>query len=165
MADIKAAYGTSAAITNAVEGLASSSTWVAGWESAVLNNTTNLYLDYLIGGYITTGTSPTVGVIEIWAIGILEDSTWPDVFDGTTSAETVTSRDILFAHGKLVASMVNTTGSNVAYPFGPVSLASLFGGVVPKQVVFFTTHSTVAALNSTGTNQRLWATGVYATST
>ncbi len=164
MASLKTAYASSAEITNAIASLAASSSWVAGYESDVLDNTTNLYLDYLISGKITTGTSPTAGVIEVWAIGILDDTLWPDVFDGTTGAETVTSRDILFAFGKLVASISTNATSNVGYAFGPVSLASLFGGAVPKKVGFFTTHSTVAALNSTGSNHKLLQTGVYATS-
>lgn len=164
MANIKTAYASSAEITNAIASLASSASWVAGYESDVLDNTTNAYLDYLISGKITTGTTPTTGVIEVWAIGILDDTNYPDVFDGTTGAETVTSRDILYAHGKLVASIATNTTSDQAYPFGPVSLASLFGGLVPKKVVFFTTHSTVAALNATAGNHKLWQTGVYATS-
>lgn len=163
MASTKLAYAASAAITNAIQSLASSASLVAGYESDVLDNTANLYLDYLISGIVTTGTTPTAGTIEVWAIGILDDTTWPDIFDGTTSAETVTSRDILMACGKLVASIPTDTTSNRAYAFGPVSLAALFGGALPKKVVFFTVHSTVSALNSTAGNQKLLQTGVYAT--
>jgi hypothetical protein len=165
MASIKTTYASSGAITNAIESLGSSSTWVAGYESAPLDNTSNLYLDYLISGRITTGTSPSAGTIEVWAIGILDDTTYPDVFDGTTGAETVTSRDILYGFGKLVASLSTDTTSNRAYDFGPISLASLFGGQVPKKVVFFTTHNTGVNLNATGANQLLLQTGIYATST
>lgn len=164
MASIKTAYAAAAAITNAIASLATSSTLVAGYESDVLDNTTNLYLDYLISGKVTTGTSPSAGTIEIWAIGMQDDSTWPDVFDGTTSAETVTSRDILYACGRLVASITTDTTSNRGYPFGPVSLASLFGGSVPAKTVFFTTHNTGVNLNSTGGNHTLVQKGVYATS-
>ena len=165
MAVLKLTYASSAAITNAIESLGTSSSKVAGYESDVLDNTTNVYLDYLISGKITTGTTPTVNkTIEVWAIGILDDSTWPDVFDGTTSAETIV-RDALFAYGRLLTTIVVTATSDVGYSFGPVSLASLFGGVVPKKTVFFVTHDTAVNLNSTAGNQKLWATGVYATST
>jgi hypothetical protein len=164
MTSIKTEYGSSGAITNAIQSLGSSSSWVAGYESDVLDNTSNKYLDYLIAGRVTIGSSPAPGVVEIWAIGILDDSTWPDVFDGTTGAETVTSRDILFGFGKLVAAINTDTTSDRSYDFGPVSLASLFGGQVPKKTVFFTTHNTGVNLNSTGGNHKLFQTGVYATS-
>ena len=163
MANVKTAYASSATITNAIESLATSSSWTAGYESDVLDNTSNLYLDYLISGKITTGTSPSSGVIEVWAIGILDDSTYPDVFDGTTGAETITSREVLYGHGKLVAAITNSTNSDTSYYFGPVSLASLFGGQVPKKVVFFTVHNTGVNLNSTASNHKLYQTGVYAT--
>ena len=135
MATVNIAYGSSAAITNAIASLASDTNLLAGYESAILDNTSNKYTDYLVGGQVTTGTSPTAAkTIEVWAVGALDDTpTWPDVFDGTTSAETVTSRDILFGFAKLVASLTTDATSNRVYYFGPVSLAALFGGSVPKK--------------------------------
>jgi len=55
MANIKEAYAASAPLTLALESLAASSTIVAGRESTAVSNTTNLYLDYLVAGKITTG--------------------------------------------------------------------------------------------------------------
>jgi hypothetical protein len=165
MAQIRVGYGASAAISNSIASLASSSGLTAGYESGVLDNQSDLFLDYLIAGRITTGTSPTAGVIEVWAIGALDDTPiWPDVFDGTPGAETITNRDILGAFGRLVVAIPTVTTSDQGYWFGPVSLASLFGGSVPKRIVFFTTHNTGVNLNSTGSNHLLTATGVYATS-
>lgn len=163
MASDKLAYAASAAITNAIASLASSSTLVAGYESDVLDNSTNLYLDYAISGIVTTGTTPTAGSIEVWCIPELSDSTWPDVFDGTTSAETVTSRDILFACGYRIATIATSTTSNQAYPWTCQSLASACAGGLPRKCVFFTVHSTVAALNATGGNHVLTQRGLYTT--
>jgi hypothetical protein len=152
---IKAASATSTTVTIALASLASNSGLTTGVESDAVDNTTNLYLDYLIAGKITTGTSPTA---------ISDDTTWPDVFDGTGSAETVTSSDIKNSICKPVAVMTTDATSNRAYPFGPVSVANLFGSTLPSKFVVFVTHSTVAALNATGANHAIYLTGKYATS-
>ncbi len=63
-------------------------------------------MDYLISGKIRTGTSPTAGrSIEVWAVGSWDGTLWPDVFDGTESAETITSAEIKNSICRLVASM------------------------------------------------------------
>lgn len=166
MADIKANYPAASDATITLASLASDTNLLQGRESSEVVNTSNLYLDYLISGKITTGTTPTASrVIEIWAVGSWDGTNWPDVFDGTDSAETITSADIKNSVCRLVASMVVSATSNVTYPFGPVSLASLFGGVVPPKFSFFVTHSTVAALNATASNQQIRIQPYYETVT
>lgn len=166
MADIKIAYGSSAALTITLASLATSSTLVAGRESTAVSNTSALVLDYLIGGKITTGTSPSAGRIEIWLYGELDDTpTYPDVFDGTDSAETVTSADIKFACLYLVNSLVTSSSSDVTYWFAPTSVAQLFGGALPKSFGAFVTQNTTVNLNATGSNHAIWVTPVYATAT
>ena len=65
---------------------------------------------------------------------------------------------------KLAAVMqVDATTSNVAYYFGPLSVASLFGGVVPKKFTVLVTHNTAVNLNSTGGNHEIDITPVYQT--
>lgn len=159
--DIKQKYGASSALSLALGSLATSSTLVAGIESGTVDNTSTLATDYLLAGFIKTGTSPTASTfIEVWVIAALDDTpTWPDVFDGTTSAETVTSRDILRSCGRLATSMLvdNTTGR--VYPFAPVSIKSLFGEL-PKKFVVFVTHSTAVNLDSTDGNHVLSITPV-----
>lgn len=171
MASLKVAYASSAAATITLASLATSATLVTGRQSTVVSNTTNLYLDYLIGGKITTGTTPTVGVIEVWAFGSVEDTpTYTDGFGASDAAHTATTRDILLSSAAKLCTLINTTSSNVTYWFGPVSLAAAFGRLyggglfVPKNWGLFVTHSTVAALNSTAGNHALWHTGVYMTS-
>lgn len=154
------AYAGSTAFTLTVASLASSATLVAGRESAAVSNTTNLYVDSMISGKITTGTTPTAGTIEVWAYAALDDTpTYPDVFDGTDSAETVTSADIKYSALRLVASMKTDTTSDQAYPFAPVSLVSLFGQM-PTHYGIFVTHDTVAALNSTAGNHFVKHNGI-----
>lgn len=166
MADVKLATPASSALTITLASLGTSSALTAGRESNAVDNSSNLYEDYLLGGKVTTGTTPTAGVIEVWVVGQVEDTpTYPDVFDGTDSAETVTARDILFSHGKLAAVMDTGTTSDRTYWFGPISIASLFGGVVPDRFVVFVVHNTAVALNSTGSNHAIWVTPVYRTVT
>lgn len=164
MADRKIALGTSTALTNAIASLGSSATWVAGYESAVVDNTTNLYLDYTLEGKVTVGTTPTINTeIRIYVVASFDGTTWPDVFDGTTSAETVTSEGVRDGYAKLAAVLrVDATTSDRAYPFS-FSVASLYGGVCPAKFVLFTTHNTGVNLNATGGNQTCNYRGVYET--
>lgn len=164
MADVKQAFAASSALTITLAGLVTSATLVAGQESTAVDETTNLYLDELVAGKITTGTGPTAGTIEVWAYGQLEDTpTYPDVLDGTDSAETFTSVDIKRSALKLLASIPTDATANRTYYFGPVSIAAAFGGSLPKRWGVFVSHSTVANLHATGGNHAIWRTPVYLT--
>lgn len=166
MADYKIEYGASSAVTISPASLASSGTLVAGRESTAIDNTTNKYLDYLLAGNITTGTSPTVNTrIQVCVVGILDDSTWPSVFDGTDSAETIPSANIKNGICKIVADITVDATSDQAYPFGPVSVARAFDGTMPKKFVVFITQNTSVNLNSTPGNHAVYITPVYATIT
>lgn len=167
MANLKTAYGTSTALTNAIASLATSATWVAGYESDVVDNSSNLYLDYSFEGKVTVGTTPTANTeIRIYVVASFDGTTWPDVFDGTTSAETITgsSEGVRDGFCKLAAVLrVDSATSDRAYPFS-FTIASLFGGVCPAKFVLFTAHNTGANLNGTGGNHTCNYRGVYATS-
>lgn len=160
----KLAYAASADLTITLASLATSSTLVAGREATSISNTTNLYFDAIIGGRVTTGTTPTAGYIEVWAVCRINGTpTWPDVFDGTDSAETVTSRDILAGHGRLLAAIPTDTTSDRAYYFSGISLRNAFGEMPPEWTVFVT-HNTAVNLNATGGNHYVSYVGVYSTS-
>jgi hypothetical protein len=164
-ANILLAYAASAAYTFVLTSLASSSTLVAGRESTAVSNTSNLYLDYLVAGRVRAGTTVTAGTIELWAYANTDDTpTYPDVFDGTDSAETVTSADIKRACLKLLASVPNDATNARDYWVAPVSIAAAHGGLVPKFHGLFLTHSMVAALDGTAGNHVWSMTGAYMTS-
>jgi hypothetical protein len=164
MADIKQAYGTATDATITLASLASDTNLLAGRESAEVVNTSTLALDYLVSGKITSGTSPTASrQIEVWAIGSWDGTNWPDVFDGTESAETITSADIKASVCRLVAVMATSATSNVTYHFGPVSIASAFGGVCPPKFVLFVVHNTAVALNATAGNHQIRLLPCYET--
>lgn len=164
MADIKQAYGTASDATITLASLASDTNLLAGRESSAIDNTTTLGLDYLVSGKVTAGTSPTAArQIEVWAVGSWDGTTWPDVFDGTESAETITSSDIKNATCRLLSVMATGSTSNVTYHFGPVSVASAFGGVVPPKFVVFVVHNTGVNLNSTAGNHQIRLQPTYET--
>jgi hypothetical protein len=154
-------YDTRGTLTAAVASLASDTNLLAGIESAVLDNTTAGMTDYLLSGKVTTGTSPTASrQIEVWAVA-WDGSGWPDVFDGTTSSETITSADIKSIICRAVAIMPTNNTSDRAYHFTGVSLAQAFGGTLPSKVVLFVVHNTGVALNATAGNHEFSYVGVY----
>lgn len=142
--------------------LASSTTKVAGVESAAISNVADLFDDVLISGKITTGTTPTVNkTIDVWVYSQIDDTpTYPDVLDGTTSLETLTSENVRNAALVLIASIVVDATSNITYPMAPVSLAAAFGGRVPKRWGLFVVHDTVAALHATAGNHGFAGLGI-----
>ncbi len=162
MSDIKLQYVASSAVTISLASLATDTNLLAGRESSLIDNSSNKYLDYLLAGKITQGTTPTTGKeIRVYVVGLMNDSTWPDVFDGTDSDETVTSSGIRDSVCKLAAVMATDSTTDRANYFGPVSVAALFGGTLPAKFVVFVTHNTAVNLNSTGGNHVISITPVH----
>lgn len=164
-ANIKTAFAASAALTITLASLASDTNLLAGRQSTVIDNSSNLYVDYLLGvNKITSGTTPTAGVLEVWLFSSMDDTpNWPDTLGAADANVTLTSANIKNAGLKPFGSVVNSTSSNVAYPFSPACVGGLFGGPLRKWGVFVV-HSMVAALNATGGNHVLSQTGIYLTS-
>lgn len=164
-ADLKLAYAASSALTQTnLDGLASSSTWVAGWESDAIDNSSNKYLDFRINAQLKAESSGlSAGQINHYLVAELEDSSWPDVFDGTESAETVTDTEIRDSICKLAAvSATDTNASRVYYTMIP-SVASVMG-LVPRKFVNFIAQSTGSTLETTGDPNQVYVAGAYATS-
>jgi hypothetical protein len=165
MADNKIEYGASAAIAITLASLASDTSLLIGRQSDIVNNTVNKYLDYIVAGKITTGTTPTTArYLDVWLFGQVEDTPiYPDTLAGVDAARTLTSAEIKFNALANLASILVSATSNITYWIRPTSVASLFGGVVPKRWGVWVAHSSVAALHATGSNHAFWQTPVYAT--
>lgn len=152
MSIIKPKYAASASITfTSVASLASSSTLVAGAESAAIDNGTNLYDDVSIGVTIKMGTvAPTAAKsIEVWIVPALDDTpTFPGVFDGTDSAETVGSRNLLIGCGTLAKVFSTDATADQIYQ-GTFSVADVLG-YVPDQFVLFVVQDSGQALAAGG---------------
>ena len=163
MASVKLSYGASADQTvTALAGLAACATWVAGGESGAIDNTSNLYLDYRVTAKITVeSTGLSAGEIRLYLVAPLDDTTWPDAFDGTEGTETVTDTEIRDAICRLGAiTATDTTASRVYYLECP-SVAAVFNGNLPKKFVIFITQSTGTTLETTG--QQVTIVGAFST--
>jgi hypothetical protein len=163
--DLKIAYAASSNLTvTNLHSIATSATLIAGWESAVIDNTTNLYVDYLITAKIELGNSATAGEIRIYVVGTLDDTpTYPAPFDGTESTEDAGTTTLLASHAKLIASAATRAdpGTDDDYYLGPVSVAAAFGGICPAKFAIFITHSTGVNLAASG--NQVTIKGVYYT--
>ncbi len=164
MATVQMTYATRTAITISPASIASSSTFVAGVESTEIDNSTNRYIDAILQGKITVGTTPTINTqiqIYVWGSDQSLATSALDVLDGTDSAETLTSVGIRNGLLKLAAVLdVDATTSNRVYLMGATSVRNLFGGVMPKFWGLFITHNTGVNLNATGGNHEMYYTGV-----
>lgn len=160
--DIKLKYGTDAAFTQTnLDGIASSATWVAGWTSDAINNTSTLALDYLVSGQFQVESSGlSAGVINVYAYACMNDSpTYPDLFsagtegtEGTATLHDTEIRDTLV----WIASIVTDTTASRYYSFQPVSIAAAFGGVVPAYWAIFVAQSTGTTLETTGDPNQIY---------
>ena len=163
MPTIKTSYDTPGTITITLASLATSADRTAGRESTAISNATTLYTDVLVSGKITTGTSPTASrQIDIWVYAAHDTTpTYMDVLDGTDSAETFTSANVRNGAVRLLAVLRVDSTSDRTYWLAPTSVASLFGGVMPRTWGLFIAHDSAVNLNATGSNHELKYTGVY----
>lgn len=144
-------------LTLTLAGLATnaSGVFLAGQASTAVDNTTNLDIDHLLSGVIVVGSvAPTVSrSINIYAYAPISVAagvpTYPDSITGTNAAKTMTSANVMNSSIRaFVASITIDATASRAYSFTPVSIASLFGGVLPKFWGVFVAHDTAQALTS-----------------
>ncbi len=148
-------YSSNTAITMDLSALASSATFVAGRESSQVDNTTNKYVDVLVSGSVSVGTTPTANtsiLVYVYGADTSLATTAIDVLDGTDSAETLTNTGILNALRLGAAINVPAATTDVQYFVLPFSVAALFGGVVPKFWGLFVAHNTAVNLRSNAIN-------------
>lgn len=153
--DIKyATYPGSVNLTvTALNGLASSATWVAGWSSQTIDNSTDLYTDYALTGQFTVESAGlTAGQILIWAYTRLDDGAWPDIFSsGTEGSEgAATLHDTEIRDGLIpIWGQITDTSASRKYPVMGVSIFDRIR-YIPEEFAFFVAQSTVAALETSG---------------
>jgi len=154
MVEIKTTYGSNTVIDMDLSSLASSATFVAGRESDEIDNTSTLFIDALVKGQVTVGTTPsaTSTAIQIYVWGSDESlGTTPiDVLDGVDSAETLTNTGVLNNALAFAFSIpILQTTSDITYDITPFSVKELFGGIMPKFWGLFVSHDTTVNLNAT----------------
>lgn len=157
----------STALTITLASLATSSTLVTGRASTVVDNTSDKYVDALVSGQITLGTSPTASKeIRVYAFAPLKVASGTFSYPTATgtaltgSDEAATFEAEQLAQLKLAAAVATVGTTDRIYSFEPFSIAQLFGGVMPLKWGLFVTHSTGVNLNSTAGNHYFHYTGI-----
>ena len=130
--------------------------FLSGQASTAIDNTTTQDLDHLLSGVIVAGSvAPTVSrSIQIFAYAASSTAagvpTYPDSITGTDAAKTMTSANVQSSALVFIASITIDATASRTYTFAPVSIASRFGGVLPKFWGVFVAHDTAQALGSSG---------------
>ena len=150
MADQKIAYASSASFTCTLASLASDTNLLAGRESTAVDNSSNLYLDYLITGTFTVASSglSSSESINVYLYARETDSTWPEDVTGSDAALTWDSTETRDAGMVLLASVATNNTASQTYSMAPVSVAACFGGVVPAGFGLWVVQNTGGALAS-----------------
>ena len=160
MASIKLAFGsvTSMTVTN-LHSLASSAT--VGWQSAVIDNSTDLYEDALVKVILDhANTAPANDKASyVYAYGGLETSYSDPASgtEGTITIATIVSNPQAF---KQIGTVPYNTQDAVVES-QPMSVASAFGGILPIKWGIIVVNYSGAAYAASG-NTVKWA-GVYRT--
>jgi hypothetical protein len=147
--------GTPTTITMDLAGLTSDTNLLNGRESAEIDNTTNRYIDCMVEGFVSVGTTPTVGTqifVYVWGSGTAASSTALDGIGGTDSAANMSNaaaRNSTLYLAQTITLTANT--SDFAYPVRTFSVAQLFG-YVPRYWGLYVVHNTVAALRNNAAN-------------
>lgn len=163
-------YSANTAITFDLSALATSATFVAGRESTEVNNTTTQYIDAIVNVDGITGhatTAPVVGQmiqLYVWGADTSLVTVPIDVLDGLDSAETLSHVAVLNALRFAAAPAVTVATAALVYYIQPFSVASLFGGIMPKFWGLYAAHSHAGALGAS--NNALFSfNGITYTST
>lgn len=145
-------YAAAGTLTWGMTSASSDSTLLQGREStSVDNETTNKYLDAIIGGhFVTHASTAAVGRIEVWAYGSWDGgTTFTADCTGTDGALTLVS-EIKRLLVPVTTIITNATNSEV-YKWGPVALAPLFGGILPSDWGLWGVHNSGGALATSTT--------------
>lgn len=160
--DVKKAFVASVTLTvTNLHSLAASATYVGGWESARIDHSADLVLDDKIGLHLVTHASNRqAGAIRVYIIPALDDTpTWPDVFDGTESAESVTDTEELDSCGILAREIVVDNTASAVYDLTVDSVKAVCGGNMPRDYVIFVTGNatttTTAQLAAAGSTVKI----------
>jgi hypothetical protein len=146
-------YSSSGALTITLASLASDANLVAGRESTAIDQKdTDDAVDVLVGGKVTTGTTPTASrQIEIWLYGSYDDTEFSGAATGSDANLTPSVKTSM----KLLEVIPTVNTSDKTYKWGPYSVAQAFGGVVPVQWGVYVVHNTGVNLNATAGNHEV----------
>ncbi len=161
-------YSSNTAITLDPSSLGDSATFIAGVESDEIDNTSNQYIDCLVDiKGITAGSGTnTVGQeirVYCWGSDVSLATTAISTLNGSAGTATITAEAREALRLAASCSALVTTGSLVYY-LQPFSVASLFGGVMPKFWGLFFVHSLTGDIAASQSGKFQY-TGIKYTST
>lgn len=147
---LKPSYGAATTLTATVCNTLATSTsglLLAGAQSSIVDNTTDLAVDALVGGTFTTGTTTANTVIEVWAGGSWDNGTTYLAGLGNGDSSTSPATNGLKRALKLLAviDVTDTTARTFSFM---ASIAQAFGGTMPGHWHLFVTHNTGASFTA-----------------
>lgn len=155
------------ALTITLASLATSSSRVVGRQSTVVSNATTKYMDVILSGQITVGTTPTTAKqIDVYVFAPIKIASSTASYPiATTTALGESDAAATFEIDQLrqlrwIGTLTNIATSDRAYSLEPTSIAARFGGVMPIKWGIFITHDTGVNLNATAGNHWFHYTGV-----
>lgn len=159
MADAKQAFGTSTALTITLNNLASSAT--AGRESAVVDNTTDKFLNALVTviAKLAAGTPANDKAVYVYAYGSEDGTNFTDNVTGSDAA--ITLRDP--TNLRLIGVIATPDSGGLSYKSHPMSVKAAFGGVMPRKWGIVVRNYSGVALESSGCSASF--SGIYETIT
>ena len=154
MATTKAAYASSVAMTITLNSLGNGS----ARESTAIDNGTNLYLDAHVRVTVNVGSVTGSPQVLVYAYGSEDGSTYPDTVTGTDAAVTLEAPTVL-----RLAAVIPTPTSSKAYESDVISIARLYGGVLPRKWGIVVQNGTGASFAGSGCSAAY--TGLHLTTT
>jgi hypothetical protein len=160
MAALKTAYGTSSNFTLTLASLASSAT--AGRESTVVDNTSDLFIDAMVQVKVAlqSGTPSVDKAVYVYAYGSEDGSTYTDNATGSNAAITLRAPTAM----RLIGVIPCPDSGALTYEGQPMSVASAFGGILPRKWGIVVRNYTGVTLSATEGDHSYKYSGVYYTS-
>lgn len=153
MATIKIAYGSKTTIaTTALTSLASGS----GWQSAVIDNTSNLFLDAMVRVQ-TKGQAGSTNLMDFYVYNALSDTTYTDGASGSDAAFTAGNR----FNARYVGSILLNAATSAVQ--GSFSIAQAFGGVMPSKWGLIAINNSGGTLSTTAGDHLIEYEGITQT--
>lgn len=144
MATVKISYAASAAITCTLTSIADS----AARQSAAVDNSSTLYLDAMVQVKVklATGTPANQKLIYVFVYGSEDGATYSDNASGSDAAIT-----LRVPTNMKLADVIQTPDlGGLTYPGNPFSVASCFGGILPRKWGIAVANYTGVAFDTTG---------------
>lgn len=152
--DVLRKYAASSALTvTNLQSIATSSTWVAGWSSAVIDNGTTGYEDiHLTAKIIVAAAGLAAGQIRMYIAPVVDDTpTYAANFDGTQKALTfMVDTEMQDAWMHLAAVTITDTGASDSYYLDCPSVRAIMYGNLPRYFQVAIAHNTGANLAAAG---------------